>query len=283
MTVRQSDERDPLPQLHIPSAAQLAVRNPHPKDQHIQFFDVGHIYDVDGNRDFTSCTTLVHQFYEVFDADTIITKMMSNTEKWKNNKKYFGMTAEEIKALWAYKGEYASHHGTLLHGCIEYFYNDCIADFPYDIPDLFHSQFNDFNQKVVVENGYIPYRTEWTVFDKEHKLAGSIDMLFQPDVNDPNTLLIYDWKRSPKLGQKTNRFQNMLPPLDHLPDTSYWHYCLQLNIYRHILETKYNKTIAGMYLVGMHPEMNGFQQEKVPLLQLETESVFAMRKKALAN
>lgn len=277
---KPNENREPLPQLHIPLATCLAEKNPHSRDKRIQFFDVGHIYDVDGNRDFMSCTTFVHQFYKAFDADAIIAKMMANPVKWKNSK-YYGQTPEEIKALWTYKGDYASHHGTILHGCIEYFYNDCLADFPYDVPHLFYTQFKEFHNRIVVEKGYTPYRTEWTVFDKEHEFAGSIDMLFQPDPQDPDTLYIYDWKRSAKLNQKDNRFQNMLTPLDHLPDTSYWHYCMQLNIYRHILETQYDKTIKGMYLVGMHPDMDGFQQEKVPLLEMETKNVFAARKAML--
>ena len=51
--VDKSDEpenREPLPQLHIPPATRLAEKNPHSRDKHIQFFDVGHIYDVDGNH-----------------------------------------------------------------------------------------------------------------------------------------------------------------------------------------------------------------------------------------
>lgn len=279
---QQPDATEPLPTLHIPPAQPLARTAPHPRDTHIEFFDVGHIYDVKGNRDFMSCTTFVHSFFDEFDADSIIVKMMARAEKWKVSK-YYGMTPEEIKDSWTYKGNHASHHGTLLHGCIEYFYNDCLQDFPYDVPELFHTQFKDFHSTVVLGKGYIPYRTEWTVYDEEHELAGSIDMLFQPDKNDPDTLVIYDWKRSAKLSQKTNRFQSMRVPLEHLPDTSYWHYCMQLNIYRHILETQYGKTIAGMYLVGMHPEMDGFQQEKVPLLQTETEEVFALRKEAVEH
>ena len=40
----------------------------------------------------------------------------------------------------------------------------------------------------------------------------------------------------------------MLEPLSHLPDTNYFHYALQLNIYRHILETEYDMRVDGMYL-----------------------------------
>jgi len=270
-----------LPTLCFDSVVNLLDKqNPHPRDKRITFYDEGHIYDVDGRRDFVSCTTFIHTFYKEFDADYVIQRLMSNHTRWSKSV-YYGQTADEIKTLWKNKGELASHKGTILHACIEYFYNNCVDAFPYDIPPEYTTDFHNFHQKVVCSNGYTPYRTEWCVFDEEHELAGSIDMLFQVDKDDPDGLLIYDWKRSCKLREKTNRFQNMLHPIDHLPDTNYWHYVMQLNIYRHILETKYNKKILGMYLVGIHPDLSGFQQEKVPFLHTETEALFAERKKHL--
>lgn len=96
--------REDIKPLHILPATSLQKKNKHPLDLHIQFFDEGHIYDVDGRQDYMSCTTFVHQFFDDFDADAIIAKMMSNQIKWKKK--------------WTYKGNHASHHGTILHGCI---------------------------------------------------------------------------------------------------------------------------------------------------------------------
>ena len=36
------------------------------------------------------------------------------------------------------------------------------------------------------------------------------------------------------------------------------HYCLQLNFYRHILMTKYNKKVVGMMLVILHPNQETY-------------------------
>ena len=69
--------------------------------------------------------------------------------------------------------------------------------------------------------------------------------------------------------------------LQHLPNTKYWGYALQLNVYRHILETQYGKTVIGLFLVGLHPDLDGYQLEDVPMLRQETEEVFAMRKEAV--
>ena len=274
-----TDDSKPLsfpPLVFTHPAPGLKGTNAHPRDTRIKFFDEGHIYDIDGRRDFVSSTTFIHQFYEAFDADATIKRMFARGLK----PQYQGKTADEIKLGWNNKGARASHQGTLVHARVEYFYNGWDEHFPYDTPPEFASHFLPFHERVVKAKGYIPYRTEWEIFDEDHELAGSVDMLYQLSADDPDVLVIYDWKRSCKLGDRTGfSGKTMLAPLDHLPDCAYWHYAMQLNLYRHILETKYGKTIAGMYLVGLHPDLEaGFQQAKVPVLQQEIEDLFAVRR-----
>ena len=45
----------------------------------------------------------------------------------------------------------------------------------------------------------------------------------------------------------------MRPPLEHLPDCNYYHYCLQLNLYKYILSSEYGVAVSGMYLGVVHP------------------------------
>ena len=124
----------------------------------------------------------------------------------------------------------------------------------------------------------IPYRTEWTVFHEELKLAGSIDMLFF----DESTYKyhIYDWKRCRNI-QKSNPFDKWgnKECINHFPDTNFWHYSLQLNIYKAILERKYNMTIDGLFLVCLHPnnKNSNYIKLKAPNLQEEVGDLFALR------
>ena len=66
-----------------------------------------------------------------------------------------------------------------------------------------------------------PYRTEWMIWDKELKFAGSIDMIFR---NPDGTLLIYDWKRCKNI-KKDNRWQgavtDCISHLLHCKNTQY--------------------------------------------------------------
>ena len=113
----------------------------------------------------------------------------------------------------------------------------------------------------------IPYRTEMLVYDEELQLAGSIDMIFQ--CSDGN-YEIYDWKRSKEIvkNSKWNKWsKNSI--ISHLPDTNYWHYALQLNIYKAILIKKYGMTVTNLYLVSLHPDNKAYI--RIPVVDLQGE------------
>ena len=61
------------------------------------------------------------------------------------------------------------------------------------------------------------------------------------------------------------------PCIEHLPDTNYWHYCLQLNTYKAILEEKYGKIITDLYLICLHPENKNKSYLKIKVLDLQPE------------
>lgn len=254
----------------------LAERNAHERDHRIQFIEEGHVYIVDGDpTTHTSVTTVVHKFYEAFDADKTIRKMM-NSKNWKENK-YYGMTPEQIKEQWENAGKEASEAGSRLHLDIEMFFDHLASTG--EIPEYHPEQtpiefryFLDFYNDVVRDR-LVPYRTEWYVFDEDIGVCGSIDMVFcSPD--NPDELHIYDWKRSKEI-KKKNPWQNMSPPLHYLPDCNYSHYSLQLNLYRRILQEKYGKHVVALRLVILHPDKAGYEIEEVPFMDRHIDSMLA--------
>jgi len=48
---------------------------------------------------------------------------------------------------------------------------------------------------------------------------------------------------------------------DYIPDTNYWHYALQLNMYKTILEENYGFKVSELYLVGIHEELHSILQK----------------------
>ena len=84
--------------------------------------------------------------------------------------------------------------------------------------------------------------------------------------------------------KKDNRWQSALTDcIKHLPDCNYYHYCLQLNTYKALLEKNYGEKIKDMYLVCLHPnnENKSYQLIKVLDLQKEVKDLFNLRRKML--
>lgn len=244
----------------------LARLHPHPRDARIVFDEGPHVYYVDGKACPVSVTGLVHRYFEPFDADAIIPKMM-RSPKWPSSP-YYGMTAEQIKRQWADAGKEAAERGTRMHRSIEAFYNgESTEEYRAD-PEFvtFLTRFHADHPPDAVPGE--PYRTEWEVFDEEHGVAGSVDMVFR----DPGTgaLAIYDWKRTKEI-KKHNPYATGKGPLAGYPDCNFVHYSLQLNVYRHILETKYGVgRVEHLYLVAIHPNYDG-EYRKYECLDLREE------------
>ena len=250
----------------------LATINAHPRDKNISFKEEGHQYNVCGETDYTSVTTWIHSFTETFDSDKIITNMMKS-KNWTNNK-YYGKTREEIKAIWDANRDCASSAGTKLHYDIECTYNGMEVD----NKSLEFGYFINFYRDYV---HLIPHRTEMLVYYEELKLSGSIDMLFKCE---DGTFEIYDWKRCREI-IKFSKFNKWMqhPFIDHLPDTNYWHYALQLNTYKAILMEKYEMKVGNLYLVVLHPENDRYLRITVPDLQNEVKILFNDRLNKLNN
>jgi len=252
----------------------LARLNAHPRDSLLHFDPIPHTYTVNGEGGYTSVTTWNHSHFKEFDADLVITNMMRSVN-WSKSQ-YYGKTREEIKAGWEQNRDEAATLGTQLHYDIECYYNDAL---PSSFDWNSRPEIQYFRKFLMDWGSMIPHRTEWMVFDEELKLAGSIDMTF---INTDGTLQIYDWKRS-KQCLKTSRFGEFSKTecISHLPDTNYWHYSLQLNTYKYIIEKNYGQTVTDMYLVFLHPnnDNGSYKRVKVADLQSEIRELMSLRKK----
>jgi len=268
----------------------LANLYPHSRDANIRFYTQGHKYEIltDPHSKYLSVTTWVKNHFRKFDSDAVITNIM-NSDAWGPEHKYWGQTREEIKAKWNKDGLLASSAGTALHEAIELFMNNPELTGDYTQKDLLDNLTDDsltmntdwqyFLHFVKEHPELKPYRTEWLVFDEDVKIAGSIDMVYE---NPDGTLSIYDWKRSKDIQDPSvswNKFSTNTV-LQHVPDTNYWHYSLQLNIYKTILENKYNKQVKELFLVKIHPDTpsKSYELISVPLLTQEMTNLFNQRK-----
>jgi hypothetical protein len=246
----------------------LELKNTHERDSHISFEAGPHLYTIHGDKSkkYTSVTTWNHQHFSHFDADGIIRNMMKS-KNWPNSP-YYGKTPQEIKAGWELNRDEAASAGTKLHYDIECYYNGMASS---ENTSIEYQYFLDFAKASDLK----PYRTEWMIYHEELLLAGSIDMVFEiPE----GGLMIYDWKRAKEI-KKTDSFMKfaLTPCISHLPDTNYWHYALQLNTYKAIIEEKYQKKITALRLVCLHPNNKSYIVLSVPDLQKEIKELFQER------
>jgi ATP-dependent exoDNAse (exonuclease V) beta subunit len=255
---------------------ELSHTNRHPRDASIVFDEPTHVYTVNGtSKGYISCTKFLHEFFPHFDPDAIIKKMMASP-KWSQSK-YFGMTANDIKGGWNANGAAASGAGTAMHLAIEQFlhgHSELIEPEVLTTPEwkYFTNFWSDVSEDLV------PYRSEWEVWSEEHRLAGSIDMIFYRKSDD--SYVIYDWKRSKEI-KKENTFGTGYGPVSHLPDANYWHYTLQLNVYRWFLETFYGLRISDMYIVIFHPDNTNYKRFRLNRLDEEVQGMVQARLRAV--
>ena len=245
----------------------LSKLNSHPRDEFITFEEGPHIYTIHGKQGYTSVTTFVHHHFASFDSETIIKNILSSKRHQSDPfYKYFQMTHEQIDAMWEENRVRASTAGTNMHYDIEcYFNKQCVVN-----DSIEYTYFQKFcDDYVNIDGGLKPYRTEWMVYHEELKICGSIDMIFE---NEDGTLQIYDWKRCKSIEYESfGGASGNLPCISHMPDTNFWHYSLQLNMYRRILQDKYDKKVTGLYLMCLHPDNynKNYQRIEVPFMDEE--------------
>jgi hypothetical protein len=253
--------------------------NSHKRDNRIRFRDKDHKYWIDENSSgLISCTTYIHTFFSKFDSKKIISNITSSY-KHKNDPdyKYYRMSKKDIANLWKKNGKIASEKGTKLHSMIEDYYND--KEIEVDEDDVAFDQFMDFYE----DNKELEmYRTEWMIFSEELKITGSIDAVF---MNEDGTLTLGDWKRSKKINYDAYGKKVGKKPFEHLPDCNYYHYILQLNLYRIILERFYGFKIKDMFLGVFHPDNeNGkYMKIDIPILEKEAVHLLKFREESITN
>lgn len=240
-------------------------RNQHYRDAHISFNASMHQYKVDGMV-LQSVTNFVEGCFPKFDIEFYAEKKATE----------MGVSVKSVLDMWEQKAKESRDLGTALHKRIEGYYQD-ITFAPND--DKAFDLFKQFANKVTLK----PYRTEWAVYDLKHNIAGTIDFVdFQN-----GEYIIYDWKRSQKIiengmpikkdkyGKKGNY------PLEHLDNSSYYHYALQLSLYKYILENNYGIRISDLRLGVFHPAYDKPYVLRMPYLEKEINDLFGLRSEIL--
>ena len=186
---------------------------------------------------FTSVTTFVDHFFEGFDAQKVATKLINNYPK------YAGRTVESLIADW----DAAADYGTSVHEELERWIKDGIE--PSDIKAI---NGKDWLQHYKLKSD-IDILSEVIVYSTELSIAGTVDILAKD--NSTGLYEIIDWKTSKKIemvsyGQKMGTHEIT----KNIMDCNFYHYSLQLSLYRYILETYYGLKMQNQLIAQLHDD-----------------------------
>ena len=237
----------------------------YPQDDDIDFLPEGHIYLYRGERRLLPVSTLIAHFFEAFDAQRAAQQQQDR----------YGIPIAESLAKWERIGRMAREVGTFVHEQTENYFQqgrfDTLCPFHYNGTVEYVNVERERQHFLHFIDDYAirPYRQEWPVFDADLNLAGTIDLVCR---DDDGQFIIYDWKRSRKVVDAAGR------PITQafggrtstggitIPDTSYYHYCLQQNLYRYMLQQHYGIRVKAMNLVVLCPDYDDYRVAPVPVM-----------------
>eukprot|EP00973_Karenia_brevis_P092308 12411777-Karenia_brevis.AAC.1 len=239
----------------------LAERSPLRDEDLISFHEAEHKYTFRGEPVPRSVTGLLHSYTHEFNP-TLALSVMRPDKRKDLEARGVGSTDAEILRHWQFHGEVQRARGQLLHYHVEQALNGRSIEEPHS-PEL--KQALHVINAFMVNCGLRPYRTEVCLYHEGLRVAGQADLLC---TDKDNCLVVCDWKRCREI-RTENAFRSMKEPLENLPDSNYWVYALQLNLYAYILSDQYGYTVTSMYLFVVHPELAEPRIIAVPLLEDE--------------
>lgn len=258
----------------------------------IYYEDDSHVYFVERNGKrvpLLSTTTiwglLSPKFDEDFHADNCA-KKPDYTCKFLNKKGWDELPHEKkvsrIKTAWHKNNKDATSYGTVAHAGMEYLVKhpeltpqQIMAELKYTykkphVRDVINS-FLENHKPVIdkwIEDGF-ELVAEPVIGILSYGMAGQMDL----GVIDHKTKSIYieDYKTNKTRPGDEEVFDYMLPPFDNVPNTAFYHYCLQLSTYALMLLRHYpGYTVKTMTLRWLNGETGDVEPIPIPLFWIDT-------------
>lgn len=236
----------------------IVVDNVSP-DNKVLFIEEGHDYfhvdDIvdgklvdkeDSEYNFRSPTGILSAFKEHFDSVGISERYVV--------KHQLDITAEELRAQWSEKARIASDRGSKLHAYCESIYDGW--DFG-EVPQEPQARHAEKALEAIKGIGWKLAKTELLVYNTRLRLAGQVDLLLSRKHKGKTQLGIFDYKFLKEEIQKksfynprTRQYKWMTGPFKHLMDCNFYHYSIQMELYR-MLMGKYGDRVVNKMLVVM--------------------------------
>lgn len=208
-------------------------------NSHLITLDIeNHQYTLTENPDirFISCTTLVSQYFSEFDALKIATKLTNS------HPKYNHMKPHELMSEW----DDARDEGTFAHKELE----EYITLGKKPVMPKSRSGVEWLNNHIDLSGEIYP---ELIVFSEELGIAGTVDLLVYNTLTEKYD--IYDWKTNKSIDEYGwGGKRGTKPATYHLPDCNFYHYSLQLSMYKYLLENFHDVEIGNLTLLHLRKD-----------------------------
>lgn len=210
--------------------------------QAIQFNPKYHTYTLDGQR-LTSVTAKIGTLKPPFDAPRIAQRVADRE----------GKTVDDVLAEWDAKREAGLARGTAVHEYIEGVLTgrqpagDPFLALNERLPEqgAFDRLWSDLKDVAKVA------RCEWVVGDATLGVAGTVDaLLWNPE---REVYSLWDWKTGGRF-ERSNNWENLLPPFDDLDNSEFYVYSLQLSLYKLVIQRSLDIPVGGCYIVHLSPD-----------------------------
>jgi hypothetical protein len=206
--------------------------NKYSKDGKVRFNEEAHTYFL-GNKKLFGVTSLISKYKNKFDSE-----LMATNYAIKHN-----LDKDDVLKEWKEKGEYSCNQGTEVHRIIENY----ILTGNIEQSNIYPKEkvAVKFIEEIFKTNKLTPVETEMIVYNDS--IASQIDLIAK---NDKNDYFIFDFKTNSKI--EINSFNKyMLEPFNTLPDASFYHYSIQLSIYKKLCK---EYEIKDIYIVHIDEE-----------------------------
>ena len=197
-----------------------------------------------------------HQYFiqdKEYKSFSYLKKLVEPNKDWDEIARKYAeknkLTVEEVKAMWEKKKNDSCERGTLLHLHKETgdkqnqemitYYSEVIGD-----------------KKIIknIENLEDGWHLELALYNHEFEVCGTADKVFIETIKGIRYIDVEDYKTNKSIdlesyfNPRTKTHEMMKAPLNHLMNSNYWGYALQLSTYAYFLE-RYNFVVRHLELI----------------------------------
>jgi len=255
----------------------ITVKNP--RGRIITFDEDEHKYTDEHGEKFNSVTTVIHSLFPEFEREKmayfVARKRVMKREGYatKDDTPTYEVMKEREVVLeeWELNKNQACDLGTQIHRYAECKLQD--IDFDMDFTGEKQPKMAKSLDAFIPEllKSYEFLEAEKIVFVPSLRLAGTIDLIMRNIKTGKHC--IFDWKSNKAINMNDSYGKKGKLFLDHIEHSNYWHYALQLNLYRWILAKEKYGEFDDVELGLFHINTRTVKAMQLPRLDWEVEQI----------